>query len=110
MANKATRVAGITFEGVAIPRGTDSAKLAAKGITTVDDMGKFLTAVFSDTLKGMIILPPSKSPNRMSAKLLKGLEQRFSEGLPMAIQLRGSGPRTRRRKAKQTKDQVPKQN
>jgi hypothetical protein len=97
MAKRATKEPDIVFEGVAIPRGTDSAKLAAKGIATVDDMGKFLTALFSDTLKGKIVLPPSKAPNRMSAKLLKGLEQKFSDGLPMAVRLRGSGTRTRKR-------------
>jgi hypothetical protein len=103
MTKKRTKEPGIVFEGVDIPKGTDSAKLATKGIASVDDMGKFLTAVFSDTLKGKIVLPPVKAPNRMSAKLLKGLEQKFSEGLPMAIPLKGSGPRTRRRKVKQQK-------
>ena len=103
MTKKRTKEPGIVFEGVDIPKGTDSAKLAAKGIASVDDMGKFLTAVFSDTLKGKIVLPPVKAPNRMSAKLLKGLEQKFSEGLPMAIPLRGSGPRTRRAKVPQQK-------
>jgi hypothetical protein len=103
MAKKARKEADIVFEGVAIPKGTDSARLAAKGISSVDDMGKFLTAVFSDTLKGKIVLPPVKAPNRMSAKLLKGLEQKFSEGLPMAIPLKGSGPRTRRLKTKPVK-------
>jgi hypothetical protein len=75
----------IVFEGVVIPRGTRSAKLAAQGITNSDEMGNFLTAIFADTLNGKIILPAPESPNRVSSKMLKGLEHQLSRGLPVKI-------------------------
>jgi hypothetical protein len=93
----------IMFEGVVIPRGTRSAKLAAKGITTSDEMGNFLTAIFADTLNGKIILPAPESPNRVSSKMLKGLEHKLSRGLPTKIQAMESRIK-RKAKTKQAKE------
>jgi hypothetical protein len=74
----------VIFEGVLIPKGTRSAKLAEKGISDVEEMGEFLTAVFSDTLRGKIKLPPE--PNRRVAKKLRmGLEPKLKEGRPIRI-------------------------
>jgi hypothetical protein len=75
--------AELVFEGVVIPRRTRSAKIAAKGIADEEDLGRFLTAVFSDTLKGKIILP--KPGSRPDAKL-NGLQQKLKQGLPVTIQ------------------------
>ncbi len=60
---KRAKKAELVFEGVVIPRRTRSAKIAAKGIEDEEDLGRFLTAVFSDTLNGrssclnLILLP-----------------------------------------------------
>ena len=66
-----SKAADVVFEGVVIPRGTRSAKLAKKGITNEEEMGNFLTAVFADTLNGKIILPKPNSaigvPSRLRA-------------------------------------------
>jgi hypothetical protein len=75
----------IVFEGVVIPKGTRSARLAEQGITTTEEMSDFLTAIFADTLNGKIVLPAPESPNRMSSKRLRGLEQKLSGGIPMKI-------------------------
>jgi len=108
-AKQRDRTPDILFEGVVIPKGTRSAKLAARGITNTDEMGDFLTAIFTDTLSGKIVLPPPESPNRMSSKMLKGLEQKLSRGLPMKIQA-SSIKRKRKSKPKQPKERIPKQN
>ena len=101
----------IMFEGVVIPRGTRSAKLAAQGITTSDEMGDFLTAIFADTLNGKITLPTPESPNIVSSKMLKGLEHKLSRGLPMKIQaMEPNIKRQRKSKTRQPKEHVPKQN
>jgi hypothetical protein len=73
----------IVFEGVLIPKGTRSAKLASQGITTIDEMGDFLTAVFRDTLNGRIVLPSTtlKAPRNA----LNGLEQKLNRGLPLRM-------------------------
>ena len=75
--------ADVVFEGVLIPRGTCSAKLAERGINDVEEMGEFLTAVFSDTLRGKIKLPPEVN-RRVSTKMV-ALEQKLKEGLLMRI-------------------------
>jgi hypothetical protein len=79
------RPAEIVFEGVVIPQGTRSAKLAEQGITTTEQMSDFLTAIFADTLNGKIVLPAPESPHRMSSRMLRGLEQKLSGGIPMTI-------------------------
>jgi hypothetical protein len=86
---KRSKATDIVFEGVAIPRGSRSAKLARKGITNSDEMGKFLTAIFADTLSGKITLPSPSSPNRMSSKRLIGLEHKLRHGIPLTIQPMG---------------------
>jgi hypothetical protein len=75
--------AELIFEGVIIPSRTRSAKLAAKGIANEEDFGRFLTAVFSDTLKGKIILP---KPDARSGVRLSGVGQKLKHGLPVTIQ------------------------
>jgi hypothetical protein len=101
----------IVFEGVVIPRGTRSAKLAAQGITTSDEMGNFLTAIFADTLNGKIILPAPESPNRLSSTMLKGFEHKLSRGLPMKIHaMEPNIKRKHKSKTKQPKEHVLKQN
>ena len=80
-----SKASDITFEGVVIPKGTRSAKIARKGITDVVQMGDFLTAVFSDTLKGKIMLPKSHTSRRASSHPQNGLEQRLSNGVPVKI-------------------------
>jgi hypothetical protein len=82
---KRDRASEIVFEGVVIPKGTRSAKLAAQGITTTEEMSDFLTAIFADTLNGKIVLPAPESPNRMPHRMLRGLEQKLSGGIPMKI-------------------------
>lgn len=75
--------AELVFEGVVIPRRTRSAKIAAKGIADEEDMGRFLTAIFSDTLKGKIILPqPGSRPDTK----LYGVQHKLKHGLPVTIQ------------------------
>jgi hypothetical protein len=92
---KRSRATEIVFEGVVIPKGTRSARLAEQGITTTEEMSTFLTAIFADTLNGKIILPAPESPNRMSSRMLRGVEQKLSGGIPMKIQ-----PPTAKRKRK----------
>ena len=94
----------VVFEGVVIPKGTRSAKLAKKGITNEDEMGDFLTSVFADTLNGKIVLPKPKSGIGVPPRILNGLEQRLRRGLPIGIQAKGSLKRPRRAKVKQVGD------
>jgi hypothetical protein len=86
---KRSKKADLVFEGVVIPKRTRSAKIAAKGIANEEDMGRFLTAIFSDTLKGEIVLPKPGSRAGASSKLLDGLEQKLKRGLPVTIQALG---------------------
>jgi hypothetical protein len=98
-AGRRGKVADVVFEGVRIPKDTRSAKLAAGGVGTVDEIGEFLTAVFVDTLKGKIVLPPART-TRVSAKALDGREQKVMRALP--VKMHGKDRRTRRpRKAKE---------
>ena len=90
----------VIFEGVLIPRGTRSAKLAKKGITNEEEMGKFLTAVFADTLNGKIILPKPTSGTDVSSRILSGSEQKLRRGLPIGIQAKSRVERPRKSKAK----------
>jgi len=96
-----SRLADVVFEGVVIPKGTRSAKLARKGITNEDEMGKFLTAVFADTLKGKITLPKPASGMGVPSRILNGMEQKLRRGLPIGIQAKGNLKRPRKSKAKQ---------
>jgi hypothetical protein len=82
--------ADVVFEGVVIPKDTRSAKLAVKGITNEEEMGKFLTAVFADTLKGKIILPKAGAGIEGSSRILSGLEEKVRLGLPVGIQAMSS--------------------
>jgi len=91
----------VVFEGVVIPEGTRSAKLAKKGITNEEEMGKFLTSVFSDTLNGKIILPKPKSGIGVP-RILNGLEQKLRRGLTVGIQAKGSLKRPRKFKGKES--------
>lgn len=84
--NMKSRAADVVFEGVLIPRDTRSAKLARNGITTDEEMAKFLTAVFADTLKGKIVLPKTNSESERSSPILNGLEEEVKLGLPIGIQ------------------------
>ena len=63
------KAADIVFEGVVMPKRTPSAKLAARGIMNTDELGNFLTAIFSDTLNGKITLPTPSSSTRVPSKL-----------------------------------------
>ena len=94
----------LMFEGVVIPKRTLSAKIAAKGIANEEDMGRFLTAIFSDTLKGEIVLPKPGAQAGASSKLLNDVEHKLKQGLPVTIQ--SISPKRRRSnetKAKTTK-------
>jgi hypothetical protein len=91
----------VVFEGVVIPQGTRSAKLAKKGITNEEEMAKFLTSVFADTLNGKIILPKPKSGMGVP-RILNGLEQKLRRGLPIGIEAMGSLKRPRRSKIKES--------
>jgi hypothetical protein len=94
-----SRAVDVVFEGVVIPNGTRSAKLAEKGISNEEEMGKFLTSVFADTLNGKIILPKSKAGIGVP-RILNGLEQRLRRGLTVGIQAKGNLKRPRRPKVK----------
>jgi hypothetical protein len=83
--NRRSKVADVVFEGVLIPKRTRSARLASKGINTIDEMGDFLTAVFRDTLNGEIVLPPKAAP-RVRAKAPAGAEHKLKRGLPVNMQ------------------------
>ena len=102
MGTRKSRLADVVFEGVVIPKGTRSAKLARKGITNEDEMGKFLTAVFADTLNGKITLPKPTSGIVVPSRILNGVEQKLRRGLPVGIQAMGSLKRPRRPKVKQS--------
>jgi hypothetical protein len=80
------KVAELVFEGVVIPRRTRSAKIAAKGIANEEDLGRFLTAVFSDTLNGKIVLPKPDSRAGVPSRKLNGAEHKLRRGLPLTIQ------------------------
>jgi hypothetical protein len=97
----------LVFEGVVIPRHTRSAKIAAEGITNEDDMGRFLTAVFSDTLNGKIVLPKPGSRAGVPSRILNGAEQKLRRGLPVTIQPIGSNlKKPRKSNANQLKARV----
>jgi hypothetical protein len=98
---KKSKADDVVFEGVVIPKGTRSARLAKKGITNEEEMGDFLTAVFADTLNGKIILPKPKSGIGVP-RILNGLEQKLRRGLTIDIQAKGSLKRPRRSKAEQS--------
>ena len=93
-----SKAADVVFEGVLIPRGTRSAKLARKGITDEEEMGNFLTAVFADTLNGKIKLPNPTSGIGVPSRLQNGMEQKLRRGLPIGIQATGNIKRSRRSK------------
>lgn len=101
MGTRKNKPADIVFEGVVIPEGTRSAMLAKKGIKNEEEMGKFLTAVFADTLNGKITLPKPASGSGDASRILNGLEQKLKRGLPVGIQAMGRLKRPRRLKAKQ---------
>jgi hypothetical protein len=101
MAVKKKGAPDIVFEGVVIPKGTRSARLAEQGITTTEEMSDFLTAIFADTLNGKIVLPAPESPNRMSSRMLRGIEQKLGGGIPMKIQP-SSAKRKRKPKTRPT--------
>jgi hypothetical protein len=96
-----SKAVDVVFEGVVIPRGTRSAKLAKKGITNEEEMGNFLTAVFADTLNGKITLPKPTAGIGVPSRMLNGLEQKLGRGLPIGIQAKGNLKRPRRSKIKQ---------
>ena len=95
----------LLFEGVVIPKRTRSAKIAAMGIANEEDIGRFLTAIFSDTLKGEIVLPkPDSRAGAPPSELLDGLEQKLKRGIPVTIQALGpTRKRSRKDKAKPLK-------
>jgi hypothetical protein len=90
-------VAEVVFEGVVLPKGTRSAKLAKKGITNEEEMAKFLTSVFADTLNGKIILPKPKSGIGVP-RILNRAEQKLRRGITVGIQAKGNVKRPRRSK------------
>jgi hypothetical protein len=92
--------ADVVFEGVVIPKGTRSAKLANKGIRTEDEMGKFLTSVFADTLNGKILLPNADAGIGVPSRILNGVEEKLRQGLPIDIQATGGLKSSRRSKVK----------
>ncbi len=101
------KIADLVFEGVVIPRRTRSAKIAAKGITNEEDMGRFLTAVFSDTLNGKIVLPKPDSRAVMPTRILDGEGQKLRRGVPVTIQpMSPNLKRTRRLRAKRLKTDI----
>ena len=104
---KRSRANDIVFEGVLVPKGTRSAKLAAQGITTVEEMSEFLTAIFSDTLTGKIKLPKPETSGRVSRKMLDGMEKKLKQGAlmpvrPPALRLAADTEKSRRSKAGRT--------
>jgi hypothetical protein len=94
--------ADVVFEGVVLPKGTRSAKLAKQGITNEEEMGNFLTSVFADTLNGKIILPKPDAGIGVSSRILNGLEEKLRQGLPVGIQPMGSLKRPRRPKVQES--------
>jgi hypothetical protein len=96
----------VVFEGVLIPKGTRSARLAEQGITNEDEMGNFLTAVFADTLNGKITLPKPTSGVDVPARVRNGVDQKLRRGLPIGIQGKGSVKRTRESKVQQSEEEA----
>jgi len=94
--------ADVVFEGVLIPKGTRSAKLAEKGITTEEELGNFLTAVFADTLNGKITLPKPTSGIDAPSRILNGLEQKLKRGLPIGIEGKSRTKKTSRFKVEES--------
>ena len=92
-------VAEVVFEGVVLPEGTRSAKLARKGITNEEEMGKFLTSVFADTLNGKIILPKPRAGIGVP-RILNGAERKLRRGLTVDIRAKGNLKRPRRPEVK----------
>jgi hypothetical protein len=104
---KQGRIADLVFEGVVIPRRTRSAKIAAKGITNEEDMSLFLTAVFSETLSGKIVLPKPGSRVGMPSRKLNGAEHKLGRGIPLTIQSKSLKiKRPRKAKAKVLEETV----
>lgn len=77
--------ADVVFEGVVLPKGTRSAKLATMGITNEAEMGNFLTAVFADTLNGKIILPRGDAGVDGRSPILNSVEEKFRKGPSLGI-------------------------
>jgi hypothetical protein len=92
----------VVFEGVLIPGETRSAKLAKKGINSEEEIGKFLTAVFADTLNGKIVLPKANSESDGYSRILNGLEEKVKLGLPVGIQATNSVKQRRPSKMKKS--------
>jgi hypothetical protein len=99
---KKSKADDVVFEGVVIPKGTRSAKLARQGITNEEEMGDFLTAVFADTLNGKIILPKPESGIGVP-RILDGLERKLRRGLTIGIEAKDRIKRPRRSQVKQFK-------
>jgi hypothetical protein len=85
-ATRRGKAADLIFEGVVIPQRTRSAKIAAEGIRNEEDMGRFLTAVFSDTLNGKIVLPKPGSSADGPPRMMNGAEHKLKRGFPVTIQ------------------------
>ena len=98
---KKSKADDVVFEGVVIPKGTRSAKLARRGITNEKEMGDFLTSVFADTLNGKIILPKPEAGIGVP-RILDGLERKLRRGLTIGIEAKGGIERSRRSKVKQS--------
>ena len=98
-----SKAADVVFEGVLIPKDTRSAKLAQNGISNEEEMAKFLTAVFADTLKGKIVLPKNNSEIVGSSPILNGLEEKVKLGLPIGIRAVSSVKRPRASKVEKPK-------
>jgi hypothetical protein len=102
-AKRREKAADFLFEGVVIPKQTRSAKIAAKGIANEDDMGRFLTAVFSDTLNGNIILPTPGGRAGVPSRMPDGTEHKLRRGLPVTIQaMKQDSTKKRRTKVKES--------
>jgi hypothetical protein len=99
---KKSKADDVVFEGVVIPKGTRSAKLARQGITNEEEMGDFLTAVFADTLNGKIILPKPESGIGVP-RILDGVERKLRRGLTIGIEAKDGIKRPRRSQVKQFK-------
>ncbi len=90
---KRSKAGDVIFEGVVIPRRTRSAKIAAQGIANEEDMARFLTAIFADTLNGKIVLPKPDSANGPE-RISNGAEQKLNRGLPVTIKAKPKKKRT----------------
>jgi hypothetical protein len=71
------------------------------GITTEDELGKFLISVFADTLNGKIILPKPDAEIGVPSRILNGAEEKLRQGLPIDIQAKESLKRPRMSKVKE---------